>query len=337
MQKPTYIDLFSGAGGFSLGLDAAGFHNCCAVDIEASYCETYRANFPHHHLIQQDVKQITAKELNMIIAGRQIDVVIGGPPCQGFSIAGSIGRKFIDDPRNHLFQEFARIVEIVKPNYFVMENVARLYTHQNGATRREIIRLFEQLGYHVACKVLNTANFGVAQVRNRVFFIGNKRSSTIFFPEENKETVKTVAQCIGHLPPLESSEHSKLANHIAMKHSQQMLEKMKYVEDGGTREQIPVHLRPATGDVRKYIRYKSDQPSICVTGDMRKVFHYQQNRALTVRELAALQSFPDDFIFKGNSISQQQQVGNAVPPIMANIIAQTILKMIENDTKTLKI
>ncbi len=337
LLQPTYIDLFSGAGGFSLGFDAAGFHNCFSIDMEPNYCKTYRANFPHHHLIEDDIKNLSEQTIKSLVKEATIDVVIGGPPCQGFSMAGSIGRKFIDDPRNQLFNEFARVVEIVQPNYFVMENVARLYTHQNGVTRSEIVSLFEKMGYSVSCKVLNTAKYGIPQVRNRVFFIGNKCSSNIFFPEEKPLPFKTVAESIGHFPVLAANESSPLPNHTAMNHSVQMLEKMKYIGDGGTREAIPVHLRPQTGDVRKYIRYKSTEPSICVTGDMRKVFHYEQNRALTVRELAALQSFPDDFVFEGSTIAQQQQVGNAVPPLMARIIADTILKMIEQDTKTPKI
>jgi DNA (cytosine-5)-methyltransferase 1 len=330
-KKRTYIDLFSGAGGFSLGFDALGFENCFSIDIEPNYCATYCANFPHHHLIQDDIKNLTAEAIKNLTKGQGIDVIVGGPPCQGFSMAGNIGRKFIDDPRNQLFNEFARVVEIVQPKYFVMENVARLYTHQQGSTRLEIINLFEKMGYKVDCKVLNTADYGVPQVRNRVFFIGNKQSEIILFPEKQTSPHKTVAEAIQHLPALISNQTSDLPNHTAMKHSEQMLAKMQYISDGGTRSEIPINIRPQTGDVRKYIRYKSTQPSICITGDMRKVFHYNQNRALTVRELAAIQSFPDGFVFKGSSISQQQQVGNAVPPLMAEVIAETILKMMQAD------
>ncbi|HFC3015371.1 TPA: DNA cytosine methyltransferase, partial [Neisseria gonorrhoeae] len=127
----------------------------------------------------------------------------------------------------------------------------------------------------------------------------------------------------------ESNPH--VANHEAMNHSAQMLEKMAFVKNGGNRNDIPEPLRPKTGDIRKYIRYNSNKPAVCITGDMRKVFHYEQNRALTVRELAALQSFPDNFIFCGSKIAQQQQVGNAVPPLLAKAIAESILKMSENE------
>lgn len=327
----NYIDLFSGAGGMSLGFDQAGFNNIFSVDIEPSFCETYKTNFPKHNLIQKDISKLSNEEIKSLIGNQIIDVIIGGPPCQGFSMAGNIGRKFIDDSRNQLFREFARIVEIVQPSYFVMENVARLYTHNKGETKKEIIELFKKMNYNVDCKVVNTADFGIPQVRNRVLFIGNRISNNIVFPTKTVDKPISIKEAIDKLPKLKSGEKSKIPNHISMKHSEQMLEKMKYVSDGGNRNEIPELIRPKSGDVRKYIRYKSTEPAVCVTGDMRKIFHYSQNRALTVRELATLQTFPLDFIFKGSTISQQQQVGNSVPPILAKEIALTIKKMMKND------
>ena len=327
----NYIDLFSGAGGMSLGLDQAGFNNIFSVDIEPSFCETYKTNFPKHNLIQKDISKLSNEEIKALIGNQIIDVIVGGPPCQGFSMAGNIGRKFIDDSRNQLFREFARIVEIVQPSYFVMENVARLFTHNKGETKKEIIELFKKMNYNVDCKVVNTADFGIPQVRNRVLFIGNKISNNIVFPTKTVDKPISIKEAIDKLPKLKSGEKSKIPNHISMKHSEQMLEKMKYVSDGGNRNEIPEFIRPKSGDVRKYIRYKSTEPAVCVTGDMRKIFHYSQNRALTVRELATLQTFPLDFVFKGSTISQQQQVGNSVPPVLAKEIALTIKKMMKND------
>jgi len=327
----NYIDLFSGAGGMSLGFDQVGFNNIFSIDIEPRFCETYKTNFPKHNLIQKDISKLSNEEIKSLIGNKIIDVIIGGPPCQGFSMAGNIGRKFIDDSRNQLFREFARIVEIVQPSYFVMENVARLFTHNKGETKKEIIELFKKMNYNVDCKVVNTADFGIPQVRNRVLFIGNRISNNIAFPTKTIDKPISIKEAIDKLPKLKSGEKSKIPNHISMKHSEQMLEKMKYVSDGGNRNEIPELIRPKSGDVRKYIRYKSTEPSVCVTGDMRKIFHYSQNRALTVRELATLQSFPLDFIFKGSTISQQQQVGNSVPPILAKEIALTIKKMMKND------
>lgn len=332
-NKLNYIDLFSGAGGMSLGFDQSGFNNIFSVDIENSFCETYKTNFPEHNLIQNDISKISKIELKKLIKNLKVDVVIGGPPCQGFSIAGNIGRKFVDDSRNQLFREFARVVEITQPKYFVMENVARLFTHNKGETKKDIINLFKKMNYNVDCKVLNTADFGIPQVRNRVIFIGNRISDKIIFPTKTIDKRLSIKEAIDDLPKLNSGEKSNIPNHVSMKHSEQMLKKMSYVSDGGNRTEIPLSLRPKTGDVRKYIRYKSSEPSVCVTGDMRKIFHYSQNRALTVRELATLQTFPINFVFKGSTISQQQQVGNSVPPVLAKEIALTIKKMIENDSQ----
>ncbi len=329
-DKFKYIDLFSGSGGFSLGFDAKGFQNVFSVDIEPSFCETYKHNFPDHRLIQQDICDLSDEEIAQLKGSNEVDVVIGGPPCQGFSMAGNIGRKFVDDPRNRLFKEFVRVVKVVKPKFFVMENVARLYGHNKGGTRSEIIKDFENLGYKVDCKILNSADFGVPQVRKRAIFIGTRTSSDILFPEKSVNKYVTVEEALTKYPPLNSGEESAIPNHIAMTHSAQMLKKMSFVKDGGGRNEIPIELRPTSGDIRKYIRYKSNEPAVCVTGDMRKIFHYEQNRALTVRELARLQSYPDDFIFKGAKISQQQQVGNSVPPKMAEAIAQAIIQMREN-------
>ena len=330
-DKPNYIDLFCGAGGFSYGFDQAGFENIFSLDIEDSFCKTYKYNFPNHRLIQDDIKNITTEKINNITQGVSVDVIIGGPPCQGFSIAGNIGRKFINDPRNYLFKEFIRIVDIIKPKYFIMENVARLYTHNNGKTKDEIILSFKNIGYSIESEILNAADYGAPQIRKRVFFIGSKLNNNIIFPKKNTTNFKTIKEAINNLPNLKSGEKSEFANHIAMNHSQQMLEKMSYISDGGNREEIPKNIRPKSGDVRKYIKYNSNKPSVTVTGDMRKIFHYSQNRALTVRELARLQTFNDEFIFCGSSISQQQQIGNAVPPLMANIIAKLLKDMINND------
>ncbi len=341
--KFTYIDLFSGVGGMTLGFEREGFKNIFSIDFEKTICQTYKKNFPNHILIEKNIKDLTNKEILELTKGKEIDLIIGGTPCQGFSMAGNIGRSFIDDPRNHLFKEVARVVSILKPKIFIIENVARVYNHNKGETRKEIILLFKTLGYKIECKILNSANYGVPQIRNRVFFIGNRLNLQNKFPEKtydkntritlNNQKIKqwvTIKEAINDLPKLKSGESSTIPNHEAMSHSEQMLNKMSYISNGGSRNQIPEKIRPKSGDVRKYIKYNADEPAICITGDMRKVFHYSQNRALTVRELARIQSFPDKFIFVGSKVSQQQQVGNAVPPLMAEAIAKTIKEELEN-------
>lgn len=343
-KRYNVIDLFSGAGGLSLGFEHARFKNVFSIDFMEDYCDTYRRNFPHHRLIQKDITKLSDKDILKLTKNKDVDVVIGGPPCQGFSIAGKIGRNFMDDPRNNLFKEFARVVSLTKPKIFVMENVARLYTHNQGKTRKDILDEFRKLGYDVECKILCSADYGVPQLRNRVIFIGNRLGLKNKFPDKkydknSQSTIlkrkigkwKTIKEAIDDLPKLSSGEVSNIPNHEAMSHTERMLNKMGFIKDGGDRFQIPIEIRPKSGDIRKYIKYNSSKPSICITGDMRKVFHYNQNRALTVRELARIQSFPDSFVFEGNKISQQQQVGNAVPPLMAKTIAEEVKNMLNQN------
>lgn len=320
----TYIDLFCGAGGLSFGFDKAGFENVFAVELNSSFAKTYKRNFPGHDLIVDDIKNIDREMLKRLAKGREIDVIAGGPPCQGFSIAGNIGRSFIEDDRNSLFKEFVRVVSFLKPKMFIMENVASMATHLKGRTIETVVKAFEEAGkgYKVRWEILNSADYGIAQERRRILIVGIRKDcqTTFSFPPKARK-IYSVKDAIGDLPPLKSGESSGIPNHVAMKHSDQMLKKMSYVKDGGDRRDIPEELRPRSGDVRKYIRYHSERPSVCVTGDMRKIFHYEQNRALTARELARLQSFEDTFIFEGTSIQIQQQIGNAVPPKLAYQIA----------------
>lgn len=329
MKKYTYMDLFAGAGGMSLGFDNAGFKNLLAVEFSKDFAETYKKNFPRHNLIVDDIKNVTEKQIYDIIKNEKVDVIIGGPPCQGFSIAGNIGRNFIDDDRNRLFKEFVRFVKIIKPRVFVLENVAAMERHNKGKTIKEIVSSFKEIGYDIKYKVLNAVNYGVPQERRRIFIVGTLGENNFEYPQEINRIV-TVKDAIDDLPKLENGETSEIPNHTAMKHSAQMLEKMSYVSDGGNRNDIPENLRPKSGDSRKYIRYNSKKPSFCVTGDMRKIFHYSQNRALTCRELARLQTFPDSFVFLGNTGKVQQQIGNAVPVLLANKIALQVKEVLDN-------
>lgn len=338
MMALTYIDLFCGAGGLSRGFDRAGFRNLFSVEIHPAYAETYRKNFPLHTLLVEDIRQISDERVINLAGGEGTDVVVGGPPCQGFSKAGNIGRSFLEDERNFLFREFVRVVRCTGPKMFLMENVAALATHNGGKTLQTVIHAFEDAGYRVNChEVLNSSHYGIAQERRRIVIVGHRSDLDIAFSYPKKTTKqRTVADAIGDLPPLKSGEKSNIPNHMAMKHSEQMLRKMSYIRDGGSREDIPEKLRPQSGDIRKYIRYNSCKPSVCVTGDMRKIFHYSQNRALTPRELARLQSFEDDFIFEGTSIQIQQQIGNAVPPLLAYQLAVQIDQAIKTEKVILK-
>lgn len=330
MKKYTYIDLFAGAGGLSLGFDKAGFENIFSVEFDKTYANTYMKNFPDHKMIIDDIKNIDDKKIKNLVGNKKVDIIVGGPPCQGFSIAGNIGRNFIDDDRNRLFKEFVRFVKLLQPKIFIMENVSAMERHNKGKTIKEISEEFKKCGYDVKYKVLLASEYSVPQERRRIFIVGTKKDNTFQFPEKCSKIV-TIRDAIDDLPKLENGESSDIPNHVAMKHSKQMLDKMSYIKDGGNRMDIPEELRPKSGDPRKYIRYDSNKPSYCVTGDMRKIFHYSQNRALTCRELARIQTFPDTFIFYGNSGQIQQQIGNAVPPLLAEKMALQAKEVLDNE------
>lgn len=329
-KKYKILDLFSGAGGFTLGfLQSGAFDILLSIDNNQKLSITYEKNFQNIKHINQDITTFKDEDIQKLQNQYNFEVIIGGPPCQGFSLAGNIGRKELADDRNLLFLSYLKFIEIIKPKIFIMENVATLAKHNKGATLKFILDSFVAIGYKVKFKILNASNYGIAQNRNRIFIVGTINNNTFEFPEEKKEEI-SIKDVISDLPQLRSGENSNIPNHIAMTHSKQMLEKMGYVKDGGNREQIPADIRPNSGDIRKYIRYDSTKPSITITGDMRKVFHYEQNRALTCRELARIQSFPDNFIFYGNSIDIQQQIGNAVPPLLAKQIAIQVKSFLDD-------
>ena len=335
-MKKKIISLFSGAGGMDLGFIKAGFEICFANDIDSNAVKTYKKNIGGH-IIEGNISEMFMNNYE-IEKYQKIDVIIGGPPCQGFSIAGKIARSFKDDERNSLYKEFIRVVDVIKPKIVVMENVANLYTYKKGKIKDEIIKNFKDIGYEVEAQILNSANYGTPQIRNRVFFIGKRKDTSIKFnfptPLVTQDNYKTVREAIGHFPKLLSGEKNiNYFNHESMNHTKQMLEKMSYIKDGGNKLEIPNKYGIIKGDARKYIRYNSLKPSFCITGDMRKVFHYEQNRALTVRELATLQDFPETFEFIGTKISQQQQVGNAVPVNLAYAVAKCIMSAFQMEYK----
>ena len=324
------IDLFCGAGGLSVGFKKAGFKTLFAVEFNKVYAQTYKANFPEVDVFCGDIKTIADEKIEALRDKYSVDIIIGGPPCQGFSLAGNIGRRFLEDERNHLFLEYFRFVKIIKPKMFVLENVASMVTHNKGKTIEEIKGKFESIGYKIQYKVLNAVNYKVPQERRRVFIVGTLQDIEFKYPVEDSKAI-TIKEAIDDLPKLESGETSKIPLHNAMKHTAQMLQKMSYVKDGGNRNDIPESIRPKSGDIRKYIRYNSSKPSFCVTGDMRKIFHYSQNRALTCRELARLQTFADDYIFCGSTIEIQQQIGNAVPCNLAKAVAEECFRSLSDE------
>lgn len=313
----AFVDLFSGCGGMSLGLQMAGMEGLASVEYDAMACKTYRKNFDHP-VVEGDITLAeTKQQLYDIIDGREVDVVCGGFPCQGFSTSG---KRIADDPRNRLFCEFVEVVRRIRPKFVIGENVNGILTMQKGEVVKTIIREFEALGYTMDVKVLKAADYGVPQLRERVIFIGNRIGAFNWYPEPRLSANKyiSVREAIGDL--VGKSESIELS-HVFTKHGEEMKARMAAQKEGeGLYENRKDSCR----------KLFWDKPSPTVKDNHGNCFvHPIENRSLTAREMARLQSFPDWFDFSEVANKYQlRQIGNAVPPLMAMAIGEEIIHMI---------
>lgn len=348
-MKATVIDLFAGVGGLSLGFRNSGFDVVLANEYIESIANAYMHNHPNTKMIVGDITQLDLESTFNPYKGK-VDVVIGGPPCQGFSQKGQ--RKSVNDERNFLFRYYYDVVKLVQPKYFVMENVPNLLTAEQGFFFREIEKLFADIGYTLNAGVLNAADYGVPQNRNRAVIIGKLGKSAISLPQPSQNKV-TIWDAISDLSYLDSGEgeetqsyqtpaqsayqkklrngSAELHNHVATNHSPIALERMKMIPPNAGREVLPQEHRTKSIYSGTWTRMKTDEQSVTITTrfdtpSSGKFTHPFLHRAITVREAARIQSFPDSFIFTGNKGSQMKQVGNAVPPLLAEAIADVIRK-----------
>lgn len=344
------IDLFCGAGGLSEGFEDAGFKIVAGNDVDKNMIASFKLNHPNARAIAEDIAQIDVDKLLSEIGKTKedIDLVIGGPPCQGFS---TVGNRKEDDPRNRLFYEFVRFVREIKPKMFVMENVPGLMTMKKGEVREIIRKEFENLGYKVNIEILKSEDFGVPQKRRRVFFVGNQFGKNFKFPEPEFDGItknfRTVWEAISDLPSLEVNKESneyknepenefqrflrngqlKLEEHKSPNHSEMMIERMKHIKQGQNHSHLPQYLKLNSGYPNIYGRLIADVPSDTITGNCGcisapgRFIHPFDNRAISVREGARLQSFRDSKKFVGPQNSKYKQVGNAVPPLLARALA----------------
>ena len=343
------IDLFAGVGGLSLGFEKAGFEIALANEYDPSIAAAYVHNRPGVNMVVADITQLDIEKTFEPFKG-QIDVVIGGPPCQGFSQKGQ--RKSVLDERNFLFKYYYEVVKYVQPTYFVMENVPNLLTTEKGYFKSEIYHLFEGIGYTLNSDVLNTADYGVPQNRCRTCIIGYKGKHRVSMPTKVENRV-TIWDAISDLAFLNSgegeeqqeyrfstqSEYQKmlrggslvLHNHVVTNHSKLALERLEMIPPNGGKEFLPKEHLTKSIYSGTWTRMRKDEQSVTITTrfdtpSSGKFTHPFLNRAITVREAARIQSFPDDFVFTGNKSSQMKQVGNAVPPRLAYAIAKVILE-----------
>ena len=346
-KKNIGIDIFSGAGGLSLGAINAGIEIPIAIEKDPNAAKTFQKNHPDSKVITDDISNINPHSLNI----ENPLIIFGGPPCQGFSLSNSKTRNEKNE-NNKLYREFIRFIEELKPRWFLFENVEGIVSFNKGETIKLIKQNFEELGYTVNYKVLTASDYGVPQDRNRFILVGNKEGVFFEFPEKQPQKV-SVMEAIGDLPVLANgqieealpyksspSEYAKrlrngnpkaLQNYVS-RNNDLVLERYRYIKPGQNWKAIPDHLMQNYKDKNNchsgiYKRLNPEMPSVVISNYRKNMLiHPEQDRGLSVREAARIQSFPDDFIFEGSLMHIQQQIGNAVPPLLAEVIFKQIMK-----------
>lgn len=342
------LDLFCGCGGLSYGFESVGYNIVLGIDNDKKALETFELNHKGAISIWGDITTIHSADIYAVTGSKKIDVIVGGPPCQGMSLSGP--RKF-DDPRNKLYLSYIRLVEEIKPKAFVIENVPGLVSLFGGQIKDNIIKRLSDLGYTVCYKILCAADYGVPQNRRRVVFVGLE-NNRFEYPVPLKEQI-TCEMALSDLPSLENelgkeeqdystppkNDYQKfmrlrsnvVRNHIAASHSKKVKDIIALVPDGGNYKDLPEPYYNSRNFHVAWTRFNSQKPAPTIDTGHRHHFHYIYNRVPTVRECARLQSFPDDFVFLGNKTQQFRQVGNAVPPLMAQAIAEKLKEYIAED------
>lgn len=335
MEINSFVDLFSGAGGLLRGFMDAGLTPEFSVEMWEPAVQTHRRNYPNVPLWDRDIRTIKNKEIQPYKG--KVDLIIGGPPCQGFS---TIGKRLVKDPRNELVFEFIRFVKVIKPKVFLMENVRGLLSANNGLIKDAITAEFEKIGYNVTHEVICAADYGVPQMRYRVLFLGVRKNLKTMptFPKKTvaKDHYVTVGDVIMDLV----GQENQFPNHVPMNHNDIVKKRISFIKEG---EGIPDDGLPK--DVAKgsrsdytdntiknfshvYRRLSRTKPATTmVPGHNAFPLHPTEDRSLTVREAARIQTFPDDVIFEGTRQNQCIQVGNAVPVKLAYEMAEHIKKL----------
>ena len=369
-NPPTVIDLFSGAGGMTEGLRKAGFRSLLANEYDPMAAQTFEFNHPSVPVVVKDVRELSVEEILEKTGFKvgELSLIAGGPPCQGFSLAGP---RLDGDPRNQMFKEFVRLVDGLKPSVFLFENVAGIMSMSKGTALKAIISEFEAIGYRCEYKLVNAADYGVPQARPRFIMFGTRDGASLGFPSPThgpmdsnqdlfSEGVKpyvTVWDALSDLPEIcqgqgdEVQHHSGqyyneyqkdrrgerhpgfIFNHRATRHSEEIVRRYAAIPEGGDNSQVPEELRTKKINVFKL---HGGRPSRTVTCNHRTdLLHPKIPRGTTVREAARLQSFDDDYQFFGNLtrkakyVTQDDQVGNAVPPLLAKALGEHIKRMMK--------
>lgn len=369
------IDLFCGTTGFSTGFSkyCSSYHLIGAVDRDADATLTAKQNHPDALVLNSDLSRLSPRQFGKLLPNSKIDLIVGGPPCQGFSSLRPFRSSDFDDPRNSLFEQFAAFMAYFRPRVFVLENVVGILTHKGGSTIGALVECFSSLGYACDWRIVNAANYGVPQKRERFILIGSNKGVPPSFPKpthaftgrvigyrdrskmvnacKGLPSATTVEDAFGDLPPVASGEtatayvlpplndyqaarraaSTRLTLHAAPRHSQKILEIIRH--SGRNISSIPPHLI-TSGFSSSYSRLDSNAPANTMTVKFQsaassRCIHPTQDRALTLREGARLQSFDDHFLFAGSATSIASQIGNAVPPLLGTAIARSVAHLVE--------
>jgi len=361
-NKPKAVELFAGAGGLGVGLEQAGFDIVLANEIEGDFARTFEMNHPKTKMICDDIHTIDFRsELSKLDVG-EVVLVSGGPPCQGFSTVGSKRRQ---DPRNSLFFEYLRAVREIDPLYTLFENVSGFKKLYNGEAYGRLLQELKDLGYQVASAVIEASNYGLPQIRQRTIVVGWKGSQApVRIPPRpnvhkgpnlfNLPDRMSLIDAISDLPELSFNDSSSeykceplneyqrkmrngcriLTEHNSSNYGEKMREILSLIPEGGSVLDLPERLRPKSYFNNTYARLRPDRPAPTITRNFgtpssSRCVHPYQNRALSTREGARLQGFPDDYAFHGSKGSKNLQIGNAVPPVFGRIIAEEIIRSLE--------
>jgi DNA (cytosine-5)-methyltransferase 1 len=362
-RQLTAVDLFCGAGGLSEGFRQAGFEVLAGQDFDEPAGATFASTHPGAKFIGGPIQEVTVQQLLRSTGLRrgEVDVLIGGPPCQGYSVYNH--QRGEADPRAGLFREYLRMVDGLRPKWLVMENVTGITSIAGGGIVREIEEGMDKLGYKVRLKTLKAEEFGVPQERRRMFFIATRTNAPIVFPTPTHGAglcpFVNVWDAISDLPLVQTGDkdldhayaspaknayqrllrgkQKRVSNHVPPRLASVNEERMKHIPAGGSWRDIPFELLPAgmrrakrSDHTKRYGRpRKTDLACTILTKcDVHwgAYIHPEQNRAITVREAARLQSFPDSFVFQGSRTEQYRQVGNAVPPLLGRRVAEAVLQ-----------
>lgn len=337
----TAIDLFSGAGGLHIGFENAGFDIKLCIDNDSLVERTHKRNFPNIPMINRDIRTVPSNEIKSYLDGGSVDVIIGGPPCQGFSTIGKRAssdpkKRAKLDPRNELVLTYARIIRELRPKFIVMENVKGILTLQNGAYLQNVLNQLFEAGYAAEYKLINMADYGVPEIRERVIIVGNRVGLPVEFPNPDhsdnpNDGLPMWNNCWDVIKDLESFGDMPEFNHVALKHTEKNIARYKLIPEGGRlpEAELPPELyRKNFGNT--YKRLSRQRPALTmVPGNDAFPIHPTLNRSLTVREAARIQTFPDNIVFEGNRRQQGHQVGNAVPPVFSEKLARFIIGQIK--------